>query len=64
MNPQEDSITNSKKMKELLDYHEDLEKSFSDKQKETFRNSRLLERIYEFSRGGYIYKCLQTWHTN
>ena len=38
--PQEDSRTNSKEMKELLGYmarhHEDLEKSFSDKQKETF----------------------------
>ena len=38
--PQEDSRTNSKEMKELLGYmarhHEDLEKSFSDEQKETF----------------------------
>ena len=38
--PQEDSRTNSKKMKELLGYmsrhHEDLEKSFTDEQKETF----------------------------
>ena len=38
--PQEDSRTNSKEMKELLDYmsrhHEDLEKNFSDKQEETF----------------------------
>ena len=38
--PQEDSRTNSKEMKELLGYmsrhHEDLEKSFSDEQKEIF----------------------------
>ena len=38
--PQEDSRTNSKEMKEPLGYmarhHEDLEKSFSDEQKETF----------------------------
>ena len=38
--PQEDSRTNSKEMKELLDYmsrhHEDLEKSFNAEQKETF----------------------------
>ena len=38
--PQEDSRTNSKEMKELLGYmsrhHEDLEKSFTDEQKETF----------------------------
>ena len=38
--PQEDSRTNSKEIKELLGYmarhHEDLEKSFTDEQKETF----------------------------
>ena len=38
--PQEDSRTNSKEMKELLGYmsrhHENLEKSFTDEQKETF----------------------------
>ena len=38
--PREDSRTNSKEMKELLGYmsrrHEDLEKSFSEEQKETF----------------------------
>ena len=38
--PQEDSRTNSKEMKELLSYmarhHEDLEKSFTDEQKEVF----------------------------
>ena len=38
--PHEDSRTNSKEMKELLGYiarhHEDLEKSFTDEQKETF----------------------------
>ena len=38
--PQEDSRTNSQEMKELLGYmsrhHEDLEKSFSDGQKEIF----------------------------
>ena len=38
--PQEDSRTNSPQMKELLGYmsrhHEDFEKNFSDKQKETF----------------------------
>ena len=40
--PQEDSSNNSKVMKELLGYkarhHEDLEKSFTDEQKETFEN--------------------------
>ena len=38
--PQEDSRNNSKKMKELLGYmarhHEDLEKTFTDEQKEIF----------------------------
>ncbi len=38
--PQEDSRTNSPEMKELLSYmtrhHEDLEKSFSDEQKDIF----------------------------
>jgi len=38
--PQEDSRTNFKEMKELLDYmswhHEDREKSFTDEQKEIF----------------------------
>ena len=38
--PQEDSRTNSKEMKELLVYmarhHEDLEKTFTDEQKEIF----------------------------
>ena len=38
--PQEDSRINSPEMKELLSYmarhHEDLEKSFTDEQKETF----------------------------
>ncbi len=38
--PQEDSRTNSEEMKELLGYmsrhHEDLKKSFTDEQKETF----------------------------
>ena len=38
--PQEDSRTNSPQMKELLGYmarhHEELEKSFTDEQKETF----------------------------
>ena len=40
--PQEDSRTNSKEMKELLGHMarhlEDLEKSFSDEQKEIFEN--------------------------
>ena len=40
--PHEDSRTNSKEMKELLSYmarhHEDLEKSFTDEQKELFEN--------------------------
>ena len=39
--PQEDSRTNSKEMKELLSYmsrhHTDLEKSFTDEQKEIFQ---------------------------
>ena len=42
--PQEDSRTNSPEMKELLSYmarhHEDLEKSFTDEQKETFEKFR------------------------
>ena len=41
--PQEDSRTNSKEMKELLGYmarhHEDLEKTFTDEQKRSSRNS-------------------------
>ena len=40
--PQEDSRTNSKEMKELLGYmarhHADLDKSFTDEQKEIFEN--------------------------
>ena len=40
INPQEDGRNNSKEMKELLGYmarhHEDLEKSFTDEQKEIF----------------------------
>ena len=40
--PQEDSRNNSKEMKELLGYmarhHEDLEKTFTDEQKEIFEN--------------------------
>ena len=40
--PQEDSRTNSREMKEFLGYmarhHEDLEKSFSNEQKEMFEN--------------------------
>ena len=40
--PQEDSRTNSPEMKELLGYmarhHEDLEKSFTEEQKEIFEN--------------------------
>ena len=39
--PQESGQTNTKEMKELLSYmarhHEDLEKSFTDEQKETFQ---------------------------
>ena len=42
--PQEDSRTNSKEMKELLGYmarhHEDLEKTFSEEQKEIFEKFR------------------------
>ena len=41
--PQKDSRTNSKEIKKLLGYmsrhHEDLEKSFTDEQKETFEKS-------------------------
>ena len=44
--PQEDSRTNSPEMKELLSYmvrhHEDLEKSFTEEQKETF------EKFHDF----------------
>ena len=40
--PQEDSRTNSPEVKELLSYmarhHEDVEKNFSDEQKEIFEN--------------------------
>ena len=42
--PQKDSRTNSKEMKELLGYmarhHEDLEKTFTDEQKEIFEKFR------------------------
>ena len=62
--PQEDSRTNSKEMKELLGYlarhHEDLEKSFTDEQKEVFEKfSRLLERVYEPRRSSHLRVCLQ-----
>lgn len=62
--PQEDSRTNSKEMKELLGYmsrhHEDLEKSFSDEQKEIFEKfPRLLERVYEPRRSSNLRVCFQ-----
>ena len=45
--PQEDSRTNSPEMKELLGYmarhHENLEKSFTDEQKEIFEYSAQVE---------------------
>ena len=47
--PQEDSRTNSKEMKELLGYmsrhHEDLEKSFTDEQNETFEKFHCGQRV-------------------
>ena len=67
--PQEDSRTNSLKMKELLGYmashREDLEKSFTDEQKETFEKAHdcwseymsLAEAVifeYAFKLGMYI----------
>ena len=67
--PQEDSRTNSPEMKELLNYmarhHEDLEKSFTDEQKEIFEKfhdcwsesaSRAEEAIfaYAFKLGGRL----------
>ena len=67
--PQEDSRTNSPEMKELLSYmarhHEDLEKSFTDEQKETFENFHdcwseymsLAEKaifVYAFKLGGRL----------
>ena len=52
--PQEDSRTNTKAMKELLDYmsrhHENLEKSFSDEQKEIFE--KFLDCWSEYMRLG------------
>ena len=51
--PQEDSRTNSPEMKELLGYmarhHEDLEKSFTDEQKEIFEIF-----CYAFKLGGRL----------
>ena len=48
--PQEDSRTNSPEMKELLSYmarhHEDLEKSFTDEQKEIFEKFHNCWREY------------------
>ena len=67
--PYEDSRTNSKEMKELLDYiarhHEDLEKSFTDEQKEIFEKfhdcwseyASLAEEaifVYAFKLGGRL----------
>ena len=67
--PQEDSRTNSPEMKELLSYmarhHEDLEKSFTDEQKETFEKFHdcwseymsLAEKatfVYAFKLGGRL----------
>ena len=64
--PQEDSRTNSKEMKEFLGYmarhHEDLEKSFTDEQKEIFEKlvPRPLERVRESCRGSNILLRIQT----
>ena len=67
--PQEDSRTNSKEMKELLGYmsrhHADLEKSFTDEQKENFEKFHdcwseymsLAEKaifVYAFKLGGRL----------
>ena len=67
--PQEDSRTNSSEMKELLSYmarhHEDLEKSFTDEQKEIFEKFHdcwsdymsLAEKaifVYAFKLGGRL----------
>ena len=67
--PQEDSRTNSPEMKELLSYmarhHEDLEKSFTDEQKEIFEKFHgcwseymsLAEKaifVYAFKLGGRL----------
>ena len=67
--PYEDSRTNSKEMKELLGYiarhHEDLEKSFTDEQKEIFEKfhdcwseyASLTEEaifVYAFKLGGRL----------
>ena len=47
--PQEDSRNNSKEMKELLGYmarhHEDLEKSFTDEQKEIFEKPQSIPTL-------------------
>ena len=51
--PQEDIRTNSKEIKELLGYmsrhHEDLEKSFTDEQKETFESEKTTKTIEKFT---------------
>ena len=67
--PQEDSRRNSKEMKELLSYmarhHENLEKSFTDEQKEIFEKfhdcwseyASLAEEaifVYAFKLGGWL----------
>ena len=51
--PQEDSRTNSKEIKELLGYmsrhHDDLEKSFTDEQEETFESEKTTKTIEKFT---------------
>ena len=62
----EDSRTNSPEMKELLSYmarhHEDLEKSFTDEQKETFEKFHdCWSELHEPCGKGDIRVCLQAW---
>ena len=60
--PQEDSINNSKEMKELLGYmarhHEDLEKTFNEEQKEIFEK---FHDCWEPRRSSNLRICLQAW---
>ena len=56
--PQDDSRNNSKEMKDLVSYmarhHEDLEKSFTDEQKEMFEKFHDCRRIKAFWLSGFM----------
>ena len=67
--PQEDSRTNSKEMKELHGYmarhHEELEKSFTNEQKETFEKFHdCWSGVYEPHRSSHLRICFQARYAN